>query len=157
VAGDRLTHIGICVADLSRSLAFYREGLSFREVGRFSAGDEATDTILEVEDVQVEMVYLERDGFRIELLYYPSPGHVGSGERRAMNALGLTHLSFAVDDLERVGRAIEAAGGHVLEETRSVFKTGNRGLFALDPDGTRIELIERLGDLESVPGAQPDS
>jgi hypothetical protein len=38
-----------------------------------------------------------------------------------------------------------------------VFKTGNRGLFALDPDGTRIELIERLGDLESVPGAQPDS
>jgi catechol 2,3-dioxygenase-like lactoylglutathione lyase family enzyme len=121
-------------------------------VGRYSVGDEATGKILEVEDVALELVYLERDGVRIELLYYPAPGHVGTGERRPMNALGLTHLSFAVDDLERVARSIEGAGGRVLEGTRTVFKSGNRGLFALDPDGTRIELIERQGDPGGVPG-----
>jgi glyoxylase I family protein len=153
VSSDRLTHIGICVAELPRSLAFYRDGLGFREVGRYSAGDEATERLLEVDGAQLELVYLERDGVRIELLHYPSPGHVGSGERRPMNALGLTHLSFAVQDLDRVGRAIEKAGGRLLEETRSVFKSGNQGLFALDPDGTRIELIERQGDLGAVPGS----
>lgn len=152
---DRLTHIGLCVADLSRSLDFYRDALGFREVGRYAVGDAATEKILEVANARVELVYLERDGVRIELLYYRSPGHVGSGERRAMNALGLTHLSFAVEDLDRTARSVEAAGGCVLEETRAVFKSGNRGLFALDPDGTRIELIERRADLDAVPGARP--
>ena len=152
---ERLTHIGVCVAEMSRSLAFYRDALGFREVGRYAAGDAATEKILELKNVQLELVYLERDGVRIELLYYPSPGHVGDGERRPMNALGLTHLSFSVDDLERTARSIAASGGCVLEETRAVFKSGNRGLFALDPDGTRIELIERRGNLGAVPGARP--
>jgi glyoxylase I family protein len=149
----RMTHIGICVADLPRSLAFYRDALGFREVGRYAVGDEATATILEVEGARVELVYLERDGFRVELLHYPSPGHQGTGERRPMNALGLTHLSFAVDDLESVGRSIEAGGGRVLGKTHATFQSGNRGLFALDPDGTRIELIERRGDPDAVPGS----
>lgn len=151
-----MTHLGICVADLQRSIAFYQEALGFHEVGRYRAGDEATAKILEVEGVDLELVYLERDGWRIELLHYASPGYVGTGERRAMNGLGLTHLSFAVDDLDNVARAIEAAGGHVLEQTRTVFKSGNRGLFAVDPDGTRIELIERRGDPNTLPGAEAE-
>jgi catechol 2,3-dioxygenase-like lactoylglutathione lyase family enzyme len=152
----RLTHLGICVSELPRAIAFYRDALGFREVGRYSAGDEATERILEVEGAQLELVYLERDGVRIELLYYPSPGCVGSGERRPMNALGFTHLSFAVDDLEQATRAIEEHGGRVLGETRARFKSGNRGLFALDPDGARIELIERRGDPNAVPGTPED-
>ena len=143
VPAFRLTHLGICVANLERSIAFYRDGLGFREVGRLNVGDAATAQILEVEGAHLELVYLDRDGWRIELLHYTSPGYEGSGERRAMNALGLTHLSFSVDDLDAVAHAITIHGGRVLEETRAVFRSGNHGLFALDPDGTRIELIER--------------
>jgi glyoxylase I family protein len=139
----RLTHLGICVSDLARSIAFYRGALGFHEVGRLEVGDDATARILEVEAPRLELVYLERDGWRIELLHYATPGHVGTGERRSMNALGLTHLSFAVDDLDEVAGAIRQHGGRVLDQTRSVFASGNHGLFALDPDGTRIELIER--------------
>ena len=40
----------------------------------------------------LEAVYLERDGWRIELLYYRVPGALGSGDPAAMNARGLTHL-----------------------------------------------------------------
>ena len=141
----RLTHIGICVSDLARSLTFYRDVLGLREVGRFAYDDDATGTILEVADAKLELVYLERDGVRLELLHYASPGHTGDGARRAMNALGLTHLSFAVEDIDATARAIEAAGGRVLPRTRVTFKSGNGGLFALDPDGTRIELIEAKG------------
>ena len=139
----RLTHLGICVQNLERSIGFYREGLGFREVGRLHVGDDATAQILEVEGAKVELVYLERDGWRIELLHYESPGYEGSGERRAMNALGLTHLSFAVDDLDEATDAIQRHGGRILPDTRATFRSGNRGLFTLDPDGTRIELIER--------------
>ena len=122
---------------------FYRDGLGFREVSRLNVGDAATAQILEVEGAQVELVYLERDGWRIELLHYASPGHEGIGERRAMNALGFTHLSFVVDDLAAVADTIERHGGRILTHTQAAFQSGNRGLFALDPDGTRIELIER--------------
>lgn len=139
----RLTHLGICVSDLPRSIAFYRDALGFLEVGRLDVGDDATATILEVDGAHIELVYLEREGWRIELLHYRIPGHTGASERRAMNALGLTHLSFAVEDLDRASASIEAHGGRVLDRTRAVFQSGNRGLFAVDPDGTRIELIER--------------
>lgn len=139
----RLTHFGICVRDLGRSVRFYCGALGFREVGRLDVGDEATARILEVEGVRLELVYLELDGWRIELLHYASPGHQGSGERRAMNALGLTHLSFAVEDLDQAAEAIQRHGGRILPDTRATFRSGNRGLFTLDPDGTRIELIER--------------
>jgi glyoxylase I family protein len=132
------------VSDLRKSIEFYRDGLGFREVGRLDVGDEATARILEIEGARVELVYMERDGWRIELLHYTRPGHQGSAERRPMNALGLTHLSFAVDDLDRVAAAIQTHGGRVLTDTRAVFRSGNLGLFALDPDGTRIELIERV-------------
>ncbi len=138
----RLTHLGICVENLDRSISFYRDGLGFREVGRLHVGDAATARILEVEGAQLELVYLEHDGWRIELLHYASP-HEGTGERRAMNALGLTHLSFAVEDLDAVADAIQRHGGRVLPDTRAVFQSGNRGLFTPYPDGTRIQLIEQ--------------
>ena len=131
------------MSDLERSIEFYRDGLGFREIGRLDVGDEATATILEVEGARVELVYMERDGWRIELLHYLIPGHQGPAERRPMNALGLTHLSFDVNDLDHVAAAIRTHGGSVLAGTRAVFRSGHRGLFALDPDGTRIELIER--------------
>ena len=151
----RLTHLGICVSDLERSVRFYEQALGFRIVGTFSAGDAATATILELEGVKAEMVYLERDGWRIELLHYLSPGHQGDGQRRAMNLLGLTHLSFAVDDLDAIADVVERLGGRVLPGTRATFESGNSGLFLLDPDGLRIELIDRKGDPNRVPGTSP--
>jgi catechol 2,3-dioxygenase-like lactoylglutathione lyase family enzyme len=150
----RLTHLGLCVSDLERSVRFYEQALGFRVVGTFSAGDPATATILEVEGVKAEMVYLERDGWRIELLHYPSPGHRGDGQRRPMNLLGLTHLSFAVDDLDSVAETAQRFGGSVLHSTRAKFQSGNSGLFLLDPDGLRIELIDRKGDPNRVPGSK---
>ena len=139
----RLTHIGICVCELPRALGFYRDALGFVEVGRFHAADAATATILELPGADLELVYLERDGVRIELLHYRAPAHTGRAERRAMNAPGLTHLSFTVRDLDATTRAIERHGGSVLASTATRFAQGSRGVFALDPDGTRIELIER--------------
>jgi predicted enzyme related to lactoylglutathione lyase len=71
-----------------------------------------------------------------------------------MNALGLTHLSFRVDDLDDVIHKLEKAGGRVIE--RSVVEIGGgkfRALFALDPDGTRLELIDVPGDPRALPGS----
>ena len=138
----RLTHLGICVSDLERSVAFYVEALGFVEAQRLAFDDAATARILGVVSVDVDLVYLERDGFRVELLAYREPEVDGSGIVRPMTRTGFTHLSLLVDDLDRVGAAIAAAGGSILSDTAVTFRWGNRGVMATDPDGNRIELIE---------------
>ncbi len=60
-----------------------------------------------------------------------------------MNLVGLTHLAFRVGDLDELCRRIDAGGGTVLPGTTATFGLGNRGVMTLDPDGIRVELIER--------------
>ena len=94
-----LSHIGICVANLERSLVFYRDGLGFREGGKLDASGAPVDTLLELDGTQLHALYLERDGTRIELLYFSEPGHLGDAAARPMNQLGLTHLvAFALTE-----------------------------------------------------------
>jgi len=149
-----LTHLGICVADLGRARAFYTQVLGFAEVGRLEISGVFVDTLLGIDGADVDAVYLERDGFRIELLCFRSPGHVGEAAPRAMNQLGLTHLSLRVSDLDAICASIENAGGRVLRETlQSNPARGSSFVMATDPDGTRIELIEAPGDPSLIPGS----
>jgi catechol 2,3-dioxygenase-like lactoylglutathione lyase family enzyme len=137
----RLAHVGICVSDLERSLRFYRDGLGFRETGALDLAGEPSATLLELPGVALRARYLERDGARIELLYYPRPGATGGGAR-PMNALGLTHLSFRVAELDVCLERLVALGGKALAHTRVVNAgLGMQAIFLTDPDGTRIELV----------------
>jgi catechol 2,3-dioxygenase-like lactoylglutathione lyase family enzyme len=142
MAITRFSHVGICVSDLERSVAFYRDGLGFSEVHRLDVTGEAPETLLGLQDVDLDAVFLERDGVRIELLHFRWPAHRGSGEPRPMNALGLTHLSLRVDDLAAAIAAVEGVGARVLHATRTWnAELASGAVFAVDPDGTRIELI----------------
>ncbi len=140
---QRLTHLGICVSDLERSVGFYRDVLGFVEAGRFEPDPASTSRLLEI-DCTLRAVYLERDGWRIELLHYPDPGSTGSSEPRPMNQLGMTHLSFRVENIDRV-----------LEGSVLAIRDGSsKALMAVDPDGTRLEIIDAPGDPGAVPGSE---
>lgn len=148
----RLSHVGICVADLERSLAFYR-ALGFVERSRLRVAGQVSARLLGLEAVQLSAVYLERDAARIELLHYAVPGHVGDPGSQAMNRLGLTHLSLRVDDLDAAEQTVLAAGGVILEASRiAIPEADTRAVFATDPDGTRIELVQAPGDPHALPG-----
>jgi catechol 2,3-dioxygenase-like lactoylglutathione lyase family enzyme len=151
---QRLSHIGICVSDLQRSTDFYCHLLGFEKVSELQIGGEPTCTLLQLEDVDLHAVYLERDGTRIELLYYRSPGSVGDSSTRPMNKLGLTHLSLRVDDLAGLLERMSRAGVQVLEKSRidiPAFEAA--AVFISDPDGTLIELVQAPGDPSKLPGA----
>ena len=69
----RLTHIGICVSDMERSLRFYRDLLGFRSEHELRVAGEPSDTLLRLAGVDLHAVYLQRDGVRIELLHFAAP------------------------------------------------------------------------------------
>ena len=142
-SGHRLTHVGLCVRDVERSSHFYCTALGFQRIGDMHVTDDASARLLDVDGLALELVYLERDGFRLELLSFTEPGSTGGAEPRPMNAIGFTHLSFRVDDVEALSAAIVEQGGRLLAERSVVFDGGNRGLILTDPDGTLLELIER--------------
>jgi catechol 2,3-dioxygenase-like lactoylglutathione lyase family enzyme len=149
---QRLSHFGLCVADLERSLRFYCEGLGFQQAGALDVAGEPSATLLELPGVALRARWLERDGFRLELLHYPAPGATGDGRARAMNERGYTHLSFRVADLDAATAHLEALGGRRLAHTRiDNPQLGMRALFVLDPDGARLELIEGPGDPAALP------
>ncbi len=141
----RLTHIGICVADLERSLAFYRDLLGFAHRSDLRVRGEPSRTLLRLPDVDLQAVYLERDGVCIELLHFAAPGTCGADQPRAMNARGLTHLSLRVDDLVATLGALRAGGVRVLEETVIHPRPGAAAAFICDPDGTLVELVQSPG------------
>jgi catechol 2,3-dioxygenase-like lactoylglutathione lyase family enzyme len=138
----RVTHLGLCVRSLDVSVPFYEQALGFTEVRRLRVDNEETATLLGVAAGGLDLVYLERDGLRIELLEYERGAT--AGERpRPMDETGFTHLSVLVDDAALVAAEIVAKGGGLVDGSAVTFEWGNRGLMALDPDGTRLELIER--------------
>lgn len=141
--GYRLTHIGLCVTDIGHSERFYCGALGFEAVGRMTVDDAATEQLLQVPGLVLDLVYLQRDGFRLELLGYTRPGCTGQPGPRRMNELGFTHLSFRVADADSLLDAIRAHGGRAIADRTVAFVGGARGLMATDPDGNLIELIER--------------
>jgi catechol 2,3-dioxygenase-like lactoylglutathione lyase family enzyme len=141
--GLRITHFGLCVRDLPRSVEFYCAALGFDEVGRMHVDDPKTAQLLDVPGLELDLVYLQRDGFRLELLNYAAPGCTGDGRPRPMNAVGFTHLSLRVDEPDAVVALVERHGGRSWPDRTVAFGGGSRGLMVSDPDGNWLELIER--------------
>jgi len=157
------SHLGLCVADLQRARRFYTEGLGFEPEATLRVGGAPSTTLLSLDAVDLDAVYLRRDGLRLELLHFVEPvvdpGSELAPAPRPMNRTGLTHLSLRVEDLDATLSRLAALGGRVLEDTRiGIASRGAGAIFVLDPDGTRIELVAAPGDPTLPPGgATPTS
>jgi catechol 2,3-dioxygenase-like lactoylglutathione lyase family enzyme len=141
----RVSHVAIAVTDLPASLRFYVEGLGFEAGPCFESGDEVA-AVSEVDPpVRMRSQYLTKDGFRLELMGWETPAVQGVASR-FRNQRGLTHLSFEVDDIVAVEDRLLGLGGHGLPDARVTVEREPADIslvFLTDPDGTRIELLQR--------------
>jgi lactoylglutathione lyase len=136
------SHFGICVRDLDRSIRFFCEGLGFEPAEGFeldSTTAEGLERSLEVPGpVRIVSQFIQNDTMKIELLHFLEPG-VGGSPSATRNQVGLTHLSFYVDDLDVATKRLVDCGATVVEGTRA--SPGIDLLFLADPDGVRVELM----------------
>ena len=151
------SHIGICVTDLDRSIRFYTEVFGFVVLYQLDFENNEVAATMEQEGT-FRSAMLIRDDIRVELLQWVDVETTGTGQRKPMTELGFTHLSFRVEDVDGLTDAIVAAGGQLVESTRTVLgdvedPTSGRFIYLTDPDGTRIELMQNVPDLSGISAA----
>ncbi len=130
-------HVGLCVTDLARSRRFYEELLGFGFQRALRPPDDPSSRLLRLPaPLGMTAVYLERDGFVLELLHFTGDGAAARPRRdRPVNEPGLTHISVSCDVADVCARIVEY-GGEVLPETDIEL-----AVFVRDPDGQLIELL----------------
>jgi len=123
---SELIHTCYRIADIDRSVGFY-EKLGFEERGRLPIRDEAINVFMG----------LPGDGTRLELTWnrdQQEPYDIGSG---------YGHIALTVDDLDGTLGRLSQVGIDPERPPYTVRDGGSRLCFVRDPDGYRIELIER--------------
>jgi lactoylglutathione lyase len=132
------------VSDLGQSLRFYCDALGFEKAESHEIGREFA-RLMDFPDVAVTSQFIRKGGTAIELLAFSEPSPFGDRERRAVNQLGLTHLSFRVSELEATAAKLVELGGTIVETSRTTIEFGDTALefvYCTDPDGVRIELMD---------------
>jgi lactoylglutathione lyase len=123
---DFLTAVGIGVADLARSTAFYRDVLGMQEIRTFKVE-------------YMDEVMLAHEGRNaVVLMHYTD----GSERNYANNPVKLV---FYVVDPAAIAAKFRAAGLEVTREPAPIESLGGSVVcLAKDPDGYTIELIQRV-------------
>jgi lactoylglutathione lyase len=120
-----LIHTCYRIGDIDRSVAFY-EALGFEEIGRMPIRDEAINVFMG----------LPGDGPRLELTY-------NFGVDSYELGTGYNHIAITAPDLDATLGRLAEQGIAPEKPPYTVSENGSRLCFVRDPDGYRIELIER--------------
>ena len=138
-----IRHTGIVVDDLETSLRFYRDLFGFTIIREAEECGDYIDAILALERVKVKTVKLTSpDGQLIELLKYDYPAAVRS--QRKINDIGIGHIAFQVDDLDREYHRLGMIGVLFNSPPRISPDGVAKVTFCRAPEGTFIELVEIL-------------
>jgi lactoylglutathione lyase len=122
-----LIHTCYRITDVERSVAFY-EALGFEERRRMPIREEAINVFMG----------LPGDGDRLELTYNFGVDAYDIGT-------GYGHIAVSVDDLEQTLARLKEQGIDPEREPYRVREGGSLLCFVRDPDGYRVELIDRSG------------
>lgn len=129
MANGRILHTMLRVGDLDRSIEFYTDIMGMKLLRKHD--NEAYKYTLAF------VGYCEEsEGAVIELTY-----NWGTTEYDLGDAYG--HIAIGVEDIYATCDAIRAAGGNVTREPGPVKGGTTHIAFVTDPDGYKIELIQR--------------
>ncbi len=144
----RVDHVNIVVAEMERSLAFYRDLLGMQVTFEADLTGEWIETVAGLPGVSARCVFCEPPGggARFELLQYHSPHGRALPENAIANTLGLRHFALAVDDLDGLYARLLAAGVSFVSGPVTVpFSVAGfrkRLCYLRDPDGALVEIAE---------------
>lgn len=150
-----VSHIAMCVADLDRSLHFYRDllGLTVRlhttqEMARRPGAESAEMYQRPRESRTVANVWFDDpDTTQPFLVLTSHPGSEVEGDPIKLDQIGISHISFGVQDVRAYAEELMAKGVS-LAGTLDDF-TNDQGVmrtfFVYDPDGILVQFDQGPG------------
>jgi lactoylglutathione lyase len=123
-----LIHTCYRISEIDRSVSFYN-ALGFDEIGRIPIRDEAINVFMGLPDDGSEP--------RLELTYnigHDEPYEIGTG---------YGHIAITTQDMDGTLSRLKEQGIEPERPPYTIREGGPRLCFVQDPDGYRIELIER--------------
>lgn len=127
----RFGHVALRVKNIDKTLDFYCRGLGFAEAFR-----------IKNDDGSLRIVYLHiSDGQYLELCL--------GGDRRPnfddKKSVGVRHIAFTVENLERSKKEMEERGVKFDSEILKL-RDNNFTAYLFDPDGNKLELVQLTPD-----------
>jgi lactoylglutathione lyase len=140
-----VNNIGLHVADVDRSLAFYRDHVGLAQ--RMDTGwmdNPALADVSATPGAHLRIAGLKLPGTTATLSLVQMRGLDSSPARPRFQDPGSTHLSLRVDDLDRALDRLLAAGYPALAAPARLQRgpSTTRLAFVPDPDGFFLELVE---------------
>jgi len=145
MALKRMDNVGIVVADLDATIAFFRElGLDLE--GRATVEGEWAGRVTGLGDQRVEIAMMRTpDGHgRLELSRFLTPPVVADHRNAPVNALGYLRVMFAVDDIDETLERLRKRGAHLVGEVVQ-YKNAYRLCYIRGPEGLLVGLAQELG------------
>ena len=124
----KLRHVAITVPDPEKSARFYEKVFGLERVG-------TTDSAL------ASGVYLSDGVISLALLNYKTDE--AAGEEKGKGFVGVHHIGFWVDDLDKTGAAIEESGGTFFLDLPEAKDTLYYEKKYRDPDGVIFDLSHK--------------
>jgi len=119
--------IGIVVADIKKSLAFYQDLLGLKKIG----------------ELPLPFGHMHRLGFGDSFVKLVDPKVVPAmGPTGLMGQLGFRYLTFQVSNIDEVCAACDAAGVP-FEIPKQELMPGVTIAMVRDPDGNTVEFVQR--------------
>ena len=139
-----ISHIAVCVRDLDKSLAFYRDilgmNVTFDAIQDTRGGSRAQTYKHHRDTRRVAHVSWDEDQ-EPYLVMTCHPGGQSDGDPIKLDQVGVSHFSFTVDDLrglaeELLAKGVEIPGGI---ETFTNAEGNLSSFYVLDPDGILVQ------------------
>ena len=135
IASLRFDNMALSVADAEASAAWYARHFGFAVARR-----------MRFEPVGADVVFLEREGVRLELLQVATSRRTAALDAEPsahLGYLGYKAVVFTVVDLDAFTDALEVNGANVVWALQALEPDGPRSTLVRDPDGNLINVFER--------------
>jgi catechol 2,3-dioxygenase-like lactoylglutathione lyase family enzyme len=143
-------HTSFTVADIQRSIRFYRDDLGLELVHEQEQANQYTRTFVGYPDAHLRIAQFAigsaeqppRSRHVIELVQYIAP--VGEPVHPERYQPGAAHLAFQVQDTRAMYRRLSERGVHFISEPVAITAGVNAGgatVYLEDPDGNTLEFV----------------
>ena len=141
-----MDNMGIVVADLPATIAFFRElGLELEGQGTIEGEWAGRVTGLGDQHVEVAMMRTPDGHGRLELSRFVDPPVVADHRNAPVNALGYLRVMFAVDDLDETLARLREQGAELVSSEVVQYEDMYRLCYIRGPEGLLIGLAQELG------------